>query len=233
MKLVRSCVDLKNVWKLDHESIPDDITFQVLLGGTMGDGHIRNIRSGFRYEEKHCPHQVDYGLWKAKMLSFFKPTTRPYPYNNCKRKPPSVAIELVTPFHPILSELKAKIYDRRNGRCVKSFFPDDLASRMSFLGLFVWYLDDGTIGRGQKALKENRKPYPSISALGLYRHSLKSAVDIINKNLGLTLVASQSGHVLINKKNREKLFPIWTDLAKKYRLPACMYYKLGFARKGA
>src|ERR1035437_10294792 len=43
IKQARKAVDPVNLRKLDHNSIPDKTTFQVLLGSVFGDGHIKNI----------------------------------------------------------------------------------------------------------------------------------------------------------------------------------------------
>ena len=232
MKSMRKSVNPDNQRKLDWKAMPDDVTYQVLLGGLLGDGYIRETRYGCRYEEGHGPDQTAYCKWKAKMLSFFLPIENYRPYNyirtRLKQLPPgSVCVNIVTPIHPIFHDLKTKIYGRKDGLCVKRFFPTDLASQMSFLGLLIWYLDDGTLGRSKTAIARGRKPEPSISAIGLDQTSLRSALDVINEKSGLSLKLLKPGLVMIHREDTKKLFPIWQQLAAEYELPSCMNYKVG------
>ncbi len=201
----------------------DNITYQVLIGGMLGDGGVSLNCNVYTYSETHCVAQKNYLIWKKKLLSKFQPQNI-----HCEYTAPALS----TPSHPIFKKIREEMYlegdEFEDGR--KAYMPLNYIQRLDELGLFIWYLDDG-----------NNGAEPTICSAGLTLENLKDAIDIINKKFNLSLYVRSKNYkgkdwylpvknIVINKENREKLWPIWINLAKNLDLPECMRYKL--IRKG-
>ena len=131
----------------DYALTPDQ--YQVLLGGTLGDG---SLRMGGRYSAHfrvaHAPRQKDYLGWKHAMLEpFSRPIGRV-----------ANGIGFSTLSMPCLADLRRDLYDAGGRRTLTRAVLDRLDPR----GLAVWYGDDGSFdgsharwGKG-KALLNNK-----------------------------------------------------------------------------
>jgi hypothetical protein len=242
-KYNRSLVNEDNLCKLDQSLTLNDLSneeYQILIGCILGDGSIKKNGSGGKSRDKwkmrnfifYCSHndpQLDYNDWKTIKLSVFLPKIR---IGKSKEKRKS---EFWTVSHPIFTQLRDKFYATRH-RCNKSLIPLDLIEKMDYLGLMIWYLDDGYIGvrkDGFNTKGHHRRPSPKITAKGWELEGLKRAAEILNKNLGLHLYVKTTKHtgnsrnklLCIPAEDRDVLFPIWQDCAKKNSLPECMNYK--------
>lgn len=205
----------------------DNITMQVLLGSVLGDGGVRRTGSkntrNFIFSEMHRKPQFDYTDWKAKKMSIFNAKT--------SRSEEKNYAQLWTASHPIFSMLRDKFYPSRS-KCDKCFLPLEIISNLDFLGLMVWYLDDGYLGIPKDS---NKNISPHITAKGWNLQELENFITYLNKKLDIFLYVKQYEHkgqigldkrIVINKENSTKLFPIWGRLAYDLDLPKCMYYKL-------
>lgn len=229
----RSFVNSDNLCKLDQQITLDDLdntTLQVLLGSCLGDGCIkRNVSKwnhrNFLFYEGHGSEQRDYVHWKAQMLSELSPLVSPSDRRH----------EMWTPSHPMFTLLRDKFYPSRT-RCKKTLIPLDMIARLDFLGLMVWYLDDGYLGKPKSGLRRNRwrtQAAPSITAKRLDYNQLVQAIGIVNANLGLSLDVVTVRHcgglnklVRIRSVDRHRILSRWRQMAEEYDLPSCMYYKL-------
>ncbi len=109
------------------------------------------------------------------------------------------------------------------------------------LGLLIWYLDDGYLGKPKNGVRPNgwkMQPKPSIAAKRLDYDQLVQAISVINANLGLSLVVTTNNHrggvnklVKIRAADRHRVLDSWRQLAKDYGIPACMHYKLNMHDK--
>ena len=239
-KYARSLLNEDELCKLDQSLTLDDIdhqTVQILLGSILGDGSIKKNGSGgrnrdrekirnFIFYEGHQGKQFDYVKWKVDKLSTFLARF----YGNNSDKP-----ELLTVSHPIFSCLREKFYNALT-KSTKSKLPMDVLGRLDLLGLMIWYLDDGYIGctkDGKRSETQVSKPYPKITAKGYDYNELNVLCNKLNARFDLSLHVTKYKHrggwnklVCIDVEDRNKLFPLWRQMATELRLPSCMYYKL-------
>lgn len=186
---------------------------QCLIGSILGDGCVtkptkRNYNN-YHFSEVHYEKQVEYCKWKAYFLKDFYP--RVYPS--------SEKCEIVTPSHPIFTEIRSEVYENGN----KHRLPLNLFGELDEFGLLIWYLDDGgKYGRAQ-----------SIASKLFNVDDLKSLIAHINKNLGIGLYVKDYAHnggimskIVISAKDRDFLFPIWNKLFDRYKIPESMRYKV-------
>ena len=123
--------------------------YQLLLGGTLGDGSLRMAgRHSAYFRVGHAPRQKDYLQWKHAML---EPFSRPI-----GRLGNGIGFSILA--MPALAELRRELYDASGCRIVTRTALDQLDAR----GLAVWYGDDGSFdesherwGNG-KALLNNK-----------------------------------------------------------------------------
>jgi recombination protein RecA len=116
-------------------SMPDyrltDDQYQVLLGGTLGDGSLRMVgRYAAHFRVGHSAAQKDYLDWKHGMLEpFSRPITK---VGN------GLGFSILT--MPALADLHNALYDTEGQRTAHRTVLDRLGAR----GLAVWYGDDGS-----------------------------------------------------------------------------------------
>jgi hypothetical protein len=222
-KYAQSCLNIDKLCKINQSLKLDDldnVTLQILIGSMLGDGGIHktgNERTrNFIFKEIHRSKQFNYTNWKTEKLSIF--------HTKCSRSYENNYCQLWTASHPIFTMLRDKFYPFRN-KCNKYFLPMDILSNLDYLGLMIWYLDDGYLGKSNA----------EISVKGWNLHGLISLIKHINKKLELSLYLKVYNHknklgldkkIYINKFNINKLLPIWEELAIKLKLNTCMYYKL-------
>jgi recombination protein RecA len=123
-----------------------DDQWQVVLGGSFGDGSLRMVSThGAHFRVGHGEAQKDYLRWKRAMLAPFagaiKPTGRGFGFDTLAM--------------PALADLCTEYYDADRGRLATRSVLDRLDAR----GLAVWYADDGSYmgsyarwGRGKAVL---------------------------------------------------------------------------------
>jgi LAGLIDADG DNA endonuclease family len=223
-KYAQSCQPPDLLCKLDQSFTIDDlnnITFQILLGSILGDGCCSKAHGKYKFCEGHGWKQKDYVIWKQEKLSKFSPIYM-------ESSNPVIS----TPNHKIFAELREKIYEDKSA---KNRIPLDIISRIDYLGLLIWYLDDGHLGRPKSGLKYNgspRRTYPHITAKGYNTDDLFNACDIINFKLDMNSYLrfhkqrDSFNKIIVFNKDKDWLFTIWCELAKELSIPQCMHYKL-------
>ena len=219
----QKCLDTESLRKLDQNLTLEDLdntTYQILIGSLLGDGCVTKSKSSkaYHFVEGHGWKQKDYVLWKRKKLKIFEPN---YNKNNV----------ITTPCHNIFDKLRELFY---NDKC-KYFIPLNIVEKLDLLGLMIWYLDDGYLGRPKSGLKctgASRKTYPHITCKGYDYNNLLDVCGILNEKYNFSLYVKQSKHrdgfnkILCMNNDKNYIFSIWKKIAKKLQLPDCMYYKL-------
>ena len=220
----QQAMNLDALRKLDQRIVLEDLdntTRQVLMGSMLGDGCITKSKNSAAYHfyEGHGPNQRDYVLWKKDHFSIFEPTA----YKNT----------ITTPVHAIFTKLRGAFYHSSGGD--KQFIPIEIIDQLDLLGLMIWYLDDGYLGRPKSGLKHNgkfRRTNPHIICKGYDMCDLNNACDSLNKHYDLSLCVKKSRHkgglnkcISING-DKNYIFPIWQKAALQLHLPLCMHYKL-------
>jgi recombination protein RecA len=108
-----------------------DDQLQLLLGGTLGDGSLRQTGAhAAHFRVGHSARQVDYLKWKHSMLEPFSGAIRPV----------GRGLGFDTLAMPALADLRAEVYDREGRRTACAAALD----RLDVRGLAVWYGDDGS-----------------------------------------------------------------------------------------
>jgi recombination protein RecA len=119
------------VLALVKDYVLTDDQWQVLLGGSFGDGSIRRTGAhSAHFRVGHGEAQKDYLQWKHRML---EPFSRPI-----KRVGNGFGFDTLA--MPALAELRVEYYDANRSRTATSSVLDRLDAR----GLAVWYADDGS-----------------------------------------------------------------------------------------
>jgi hypothetical protein len=185
------------------------IAHQVLLGSLLGDGGIskNNPRcKNYCFKEMHGPAQREYVDWKSKQLACFGSIA-------CGKVRP----ELFTWTRPMFTTLREEIYGEHTK---KSFLPKHQFKDLNHLGLLVWYLNDGTWGKGQMTIRCELFNNADLEWItGHLNHKLK--LDMKLYDYGYTR------HVSLRAGSRDKVLPIWKKLFKQHSIPQSMAYKLG------
>jgi recombination protein RecA len=110
-----------------------DDQWQVVLGGSLGDGSLRQVGThAAEFRVGHGEAQKDYLRWKHEMLA---PLTGPI-------RPTGNGFGFDTVAMPCLADLCAQYYDARRDRIASPGVLD----RLDVRGLAVWYGDDGSFG---------------------------------------------------------------------------------------
>jgi recombination protein RecA len=123
--------------------------YQLLLGGTLGDGSLRMAgRHSACFRVAHAPSHKDYLAWKHAML---EPFSRPI-----GKVGNGIGFSVLA--MPVLADLRRGLYDSAGQRPIARRALDGLDAR----GLAVWYGDDGSFdgsyarwGKG-KAILNNK-----------------------------------------------------------------------------
>ncbi len=125
--------------------------YQLLLGGTLGDGSLRMAgRHSAYFRVAHAPRQKDYLEWKHAML---EPFSRPI-----GKVANGIGFSVLA--MPALADLRRKLYDSTGRRVINGTVLGGLDAR----GLAVWYGDDGSFD-GSHARWGNGKAYLNNKSL--------------------------------------------------------------------
>ena len=226
-KEARNHVDNNKFFKLDHSIELDSLSnmeYQVLIGCLLGDGCVKrqtkNHFDNFVFYCGHAEKQRAYLIWKANVLSIFKPFFSSIRISkNIKRQN---FYDFSTPSHPIFKKLRNDFYTKEVFG-TKDKLPPEYINRLNYLGLLIWYLDDGHFDKGNI----------SIAVKGYGIEILKNACIIINKNLNLhTYIRTSKWNdsynwiLVLPKIDRDILLPIWESIFEEYKIPDCMLYKI-------
>jgi LAGLIDADG DNA endonuclease family len=196
-----------------------NIVRQIFLGSMLGDGGLYRRGHGryYYYAETHGIAQEDYLAWKRGLVG------EGFRSGLChiidRRKGRTVKKpSWTTPSHPIFTELRLQFYATEFGD--KSVISDVVMEELDEVGLMIWYLDDGSAGIS------SGRPYPSISAPGWKRECLDKFCEKVNPRLGTRLYVwprqprpHTENRIILD---RDRLVPIWRDIARQYYLPVSM-----------
>jgi len=221
--------NVKDISKLDYSitlSDLSDIEKSVLFGCLFGDGCVcfnnRTENTEAIFTSTHCTKQIDYNIWKSTILSRFGPRL----YEE-KTSGHGVYSRFCTCCHPIFTQLRAGLY----GDTGKERLPLMFVRELGYLGLLIWYLDDGSLNsRDYSNTIGIRRGYMTIAIEKILYSEVAGAVDCINEELGLSLLF-RSSVIYFETESMVKLIPIFEELFLRYDIPDCMLYKLGLENR--
>ena len=114
----------------DYDLTPDQ--WQVVLGGTFGDGSLRKVGTHVAsFRVGHSEEQKDYLRWKHSMLA---------PFSSAIRRTGN-GFGFDTLALPALADLRSHYYGVGRERVARAAALD----RLDIRGLAVWYADDGSV----------------------------------------------------------------------------------------
>lgn len=186
---------------------------ELVMGSLLGDGWV-TATSGVsaRFQEGHCEAQAEYADWKADQL---EPFVSDRFWRTKKEKDGRVfnGRSFTTASCPQFRPFYDLFYP---GPQHKRQFPSNLHQLMTPLMLTIWYLDDGSIGKGTFGGHNTRISF------GLDDTSLRRALRAL-RTLGLKpTVYGEGGNQGIWFLGQVKVFQ---DLIAPF-VPPCMSYKI-------
>lgn len=187
----------------------------IIIGTLLGDASLSSSGNFKRLSVSHCEKQLDYLLWKKKMLSNF--VTRMV--KNEEWKWGSVMYSINTMGHQDFDKIYNILY--RNDKKVITY---NLINHLDNLALAVWFMDDGSS-------KKNKNGVTYCSKISTEGFSYKENVilqNILNTNFNIrSKICKYSkdnkkyNYISIDKENSVKL----SKIIEKYTVD-CMKYKL-------
>lgn len=189
-----------------------EVQRDLILGSLLGDGWMAATSvASARFQEGHCEAQAVYTDWKADQLEPFV-SDRFWREKKVGQKVfkgrsfTTVSCPQFRPFYDLFYP----------GPQHKRRFPSNLHTLMTPLMLAIWYMDDGSLGKGSSG------GHTPLIAFGLDGLSLKRALRAL-RALGLRpTVYGEGGNKGIWFMKQAKVF---RDLIEPH-VPACMAYKL-------
>lgn len=201
--------------KLDKIVI-DEVARQVLFGSLLGDGCLPNDRTSknVRYQEGHCLEQKDYLFWKRKILA------KEFRFGKASYSKERKIVGIRSYVDPRLTIIRTIFYPSG-----KRIVTNDVLSQVGPLALAVWYCDDGTYHWQTHSCKI----YSSFT----YREHLLIKRCFKNKwNIESKAYNSRENFYLkLDAKETRKFLEIIQPVFYQYKIPKCMWYKLGHLYK--
>ena len=188
--------------------VPTSEQEQIITGSLLGDGWMSATSStSARFSEGHSESQEAYTEWKAEKLQPFTSSLR----DGEKQEDGKVfknrsfsthSCPQLRPFYDLFYPPPRRV----------RMFPKDLPSRMTSLVLAVWYMDDGSLAKGNE---------PRLH-FGLDRVSLFRGLKAL-RSLGLRpKVYGKGSEKVIHFPKQRHLF---RELVESH-IPKCMAYKI-------
>ena len=161
----------------------DQESYQILIGSLLGDAGLVKPGKNVIFREKHCIKQKDYLLWKRELLNKIVPTKLIYSKNQ-----PMI-------YSGALKRLN-KIYEMfyPNG---KKIIREGILEELNFLGLAVWYMDDGSYNKQNKCI--------NISTDCL---NLKTISDWFNQKKLYNKIQYNSFQIVFNRDSTKKILEV-------------------------
>lgn len=188
---------------------------QVLLGSILGDGCLelpRGYKNAY-YQEGHGPTQKEYVAWKRRRLS------KTFECSKMRFNSANNNTYFRIRGYTFLTRLRKEFYP--NGIKITSL---KRLNQLDPLGLAVWYLDDG-----HYALRDNIIIFATYNFVNK-EHLLIQKYFKDKWRLDITILSTKGGkgkRIALNAKNTDKFLQLIKPIFIKYKIPKCMWYKLG------
>jgi len=123
---------------------PTNKQWQIILGSWMGDGSIRLVHKNANFRLTHCKEQYDYLKYKKNILEennllWFNEYEKIENGNGYGQKG-NISYNIESQCTPLFNDIHSKCYI--NG---KANFNIDYLYQIDDYGLYIWYLDDGSL----------------------------------------------------------------------------------------
>ncbi len=185
----------------------NDIQLQILIGSVLGDGHIP--RQCNCLNMIHGIKQMDYMKWKVKHLGkLIVSQIKQYKYYDSRVNKELINIYVNTIPHKLITHIKHEFYVPNKQP------PLAYIRQLNAIGLTVWYCDDGSIIRNNKA---------RICTNSFQRQYLEPAVDVIKNTFDFKKIWINKDNVLLFSSNDSKKLKLIIEPF----IPLSMKYKLG------
>lgn len=194
----------------------DGAVKQVLLGSLLGDGCLPNdvTSKNVRYSEHHCLKQKNYLSWKRKILA------KEFRFGKSSYSEGRKIVGIRSCVDPRLTIIRTIFYPNN-----KRIVTNEVLRQMGPLALAVWYCDDGTYHWQTHSCKIYSS-FPYGEHL-LIQRCFKNKWNIESK----TYKSRENFHLKLDAKETRKFLEIIQPAFYQYKIPKCMWYKLGHSYK--
>ena len=193
---------------------PDEFTkeeFDIVVGTVLGDGHLTNPKKDGESQLSlgHSVKQREYITYKYNVLSRWI-GCKLYSLKHHINDKTYETLNFVTRRNEKFTELKNIFYYNK----IKVFPYDFVNNHLNDLSLAIWMMDDGYNygNRGFEFCTDNFTEDENEKIVELF----KNKFDI---NSHVIRVAKKNYRVLVNKKDKTKLF----NIVRKYIIPSMLY----------
>jgi len=188
---------------------------QIILGSNLGDGTLTSpYRTGGYINSAlkilHSSKQEEYLTWKHSMLMPFVHPIRHMKVADGER------VYFSTGSHEYFTSLRKSWYPDN-----KKVFLVSNVSHMNWLGLSVWFMDDGTRGFSHGS------EYGFLSTEGFGMEAQPLIKEFLSDKFGLLTTVVATGHGLTKIRLSASAMRILKKELKPHIIPS-MLYKLGF-----
>lgn len=188
---------------------------QVILGGLLGDLSCRITRTSkyARLEGGHGSEQKEYLLWKAKILQRLMIKVRSAAGNTSLYN--SKNFKILNEYYNLFYHSGHKSINQK------------ILDLLDDFGLLIWYLDDGSYKKRDKSscIYTNGFSFEEQVLMKNWFNKKYGLNPAIYKNRDLKRYPSKVWYyIYFGVKDTKKLF----NILKKFHVPNCMKYKLGF-----
>lgn len=195
---------------------PTKKQWQIILGSWLGDGNIRRTTNCINTQLRitHGEDQYEYLQYKKSILEennllFFTENSREggSTFKNSKKR-----YEISSQHTPLLNDIYDKCYP--NG---KAIFNKEYFYQLDDYGLFIWYLDDGSLQRNKHIiLCTDNFTYEDVVEMQNYFKK------IYNTDTKIFSIRENQYRLRFNQENTQKFF----NIINKYKNEVkCMNYK--------
>jgi len=196
-------------------------TRQLILGTTLGDGHLRRQAINTRLEVAHSPKQKEYLFWKYNILkkdglTKSEPRIIVIKYNG-KKYPQwrfqTLSLSVLNDFHHLFY-VKSKKMVRRKA-----------LNRLEPLGLAVWYMDDGNIAIHKQS--KSREIYLNTQQCSYEEHLIIRKYFKMRWKIQVRIIRNKGSFRIAMNATEGKKF---LEIVKPYIIN-CMKYKIDLGYK--
>lgn len=185
-----------------------------VVGMCLGDGHIRIPKGGkeAQFSITHCRKQVDYMLYKVKILEYLTSCWVKEGITVLNGKD-FANIKMQTKSHPFYTKLMDHLYF--DGRRTVD---EHVMKCLTPMGLALWYQDDGCLANNDNFLT------PFIYTYAYSKTEVEMMSRMLQKMFGLQWRCNRQGKyyaLRLRRSDREAFY----ELIKPYIQP-CMEYKI-------
>jgi len=185
----------------------NSMQLQILIGSLLGDGHIPKKCNYFTMT--HGMKQIKYMEWKVEQLGcLVQSDIKKHSYYDKRVDKILTNVYVKTIPHQLIKDMKQKFYTPDKHPSI------EFIEQLDAIGLAVWYCDDGSIIRNNRA---------RICTNSFQRSHIESVINVLQHRFHFdTIWINKDNMLLFSANDSRRLKSIISPF-----VPTCMNYKLG------